>query len=91
MNLELFKLFIVIVLAVEGELIKFGIERNTNNVIRDAVQSSPKANNLSTDNDVQNGVNSCRATHFIVNNGNIDHNRSREHNYNYPDPAALAK
>ena len=89
MNLELCKLFIVIVLVVEGELIKFGIERNANNVRGDAVQSSPKTNILLTENDVKNGVNSSRATHFFVNNGNIDHNRLREHNY--PDPAALAK
>ena len=89
MTLELFELFTLIVLAIEGELIEFGIERNVNNVRGDAVPLSPKTNILSTGDDVVNSVNICRATHFLVNNGNIDHKRSREHNY--PDPAALAK
>ena len=48
-----------------------------------------RTNNPLIDNNEQCDVNSSRATHFIVNNGNIDHNRSREHKY--PDPAALAK
>ena len=72
MTLELFELFILIVLAIEGELIEFGIERNVNNVRGDAVRLSPKTNILSTEDDVLNSVNICRATHFIVNNGNID-------------------
>ena len=75
--------------AVEKELIKYGINVNANNVRDDVVQSSSRTNNPLIDNNEQSDVNSSRATHFIVNDGNIDYNRSREHNY--PDPAALAK
>ena len=75
--------------AVERELLKYGIDRNQNNARTEVVQSCSKTNNQLIDDNGQSDVNSSRATHFIVNNGNIDHNRSRKHNY--PDPAALAK
>ena len=75
--------------AVEKELIKYGINVNANNVRDDVVQSSSRTNNQLIDNNEQSDVNSSRATHFIVNDGNIDHNRSREHNC--PNLAALAK
>ena len=79
----------IIKTAVEKELVKCGININANNVRSDTIQSSSKTNNLLVDNGDQNDVNTSRATHFFVNNGNIGRNRSREHNC--PNPAALAK
>ena len=75
--------------AVERELLKYGIDRNLNNSRTEVVQSSSRVNNLVIDDIGPSNVHSNRATHFIVNNGNNDQNRSRENNC--PDPAALAK
>ena len=69
--------------------IKYGINVNAKNVRSDAVQSSSKTNNCLVDNDDQNDLFSSRATHFFPNNDNKSPNRSRE--YNWPNPAALAK
>ena len=75
--------------ALEREQIKFGIESNQNNVRAEVAQSGHKTNNQLIDEKEQSDINGTSATHFIVNNGNNDHNRSREHNC--PNPAALAK
>ena len=75
--------------AVERELLKYGIDRNSNNLRTEVAQSSSRVNNQMIDDDGQSNVYSNRVTHFIANNGNNDQNWSREHNC--PDPAALAK
>ena len=52
--------------AVERELLKYGIDRNQNNLRTEVAQSSSRVNNQMIDDDGQSNVYSNRATHFIA-------------------------
>ena len=65
-------------------------KRTCPNVFKDSlVKFSAKIHNLSVETKRIDVMENRRVTHFIVNDGNIGLNRSREHNC--PNLAALAK
>ena len=65
-------------------------KRTCSNVFKDSlVKFSAKTHNLSVESKRIDVMENRRVTHFIVNDGNIGLNRSREHNC--PNLAALAK
>ena len=63
--------------AAERELLKYGIDRSSNNARTEVIQSSSKTKNLLIDDVEQSDVNGSRAAHFVVGEGNIGLNRSR--------------